>query len=239
MNPWSLERAAAILPHSCLVLLAGCYCQPELDHPGETSPPLRPEASRPGLPLAKEPTLVTVVQRRSALVPGSDGRLRLRISDITGGQALVELTTRGGKRLVPRRSMRVGEAEKFEYCGRESVLSLTRLRNFLIGDDFAEFHVGDAELVATTQIERMLERVENSGLIFVRNGEDHDAESAAAHLRQKYQASGASIRSSDEFIDRIATQSSTTSEPYLVRIGRYSQPLADWLRDKGWALPER
>jgi hypothetical protein len=56
-----------------------------------------------------------------------------------------------------------------------------------------------------------------SDATFVRNGESYPASTAARFLREKWQSRQSEVRSADEFIDRIASFSSTTSQPYLIR----------------------
>ena len=66
---------------------------------------------------------------------------------------------------------------------------------------------------------------------FVRNGRDFSAADAARFLREKLKARGAALRSAEAFIEQIATGSSTTGQPYLIRWpdGRV-QPAAEFLR---------
>lgn len=68
---------------------------------------------------------------------------------------------------------------------------------------------------------------------FVRNGRDYDARDAARFLREKYLARGQEVDTADAFIERIASKSSTSGQPYLIRQadGR-EQPVADVLRNE-------
>lgn len=68
-------------------------------------------------------------------------------------------------------------------------------------------------------------------LKFVRNGRDYPAADAAHFLREKLHARGGAVRTAEAFVEQIATRSSTTGQPYLIRWpdGR-SQPAADFLR---------
>jgi len=52
---------------------------------------------------------------------------------------------------------------------------------------------------------------------FLRNGEAYPAASAARFLREKWHARRSEVRTAEEFIDRVASFSSTTSKPYLIR----------------------
>jgi hypothetical protein len=52
---------------------------------------------------------------------------------------------------------------------------------------------------------------------FVRNGKEYDAKSAAEFLRRKWEANRKSVHTAADFITTVATKSSTTGKPYLIR----------------------
>jgi membrane-bound lytic murein transglycosylase len=53
--------------------------------------------------------------------------------------------------------------------------------------------------------------------VFVRNGKAYGPATAAKFLRGKWEDRAAQIRSAEDFIAKVATRSSTTGKPYLVR----------------------
>jgi hypothetical protein len=66
---------------------------------------------------------------------------------------------------------------------------------------------------------------------FVRNGKDYSAAAAAEFLRRKWQTLRAEVCSAEDFIDRVASSSSTTGKPYLIRFGDGREvPSAEFLR---------
>ena len=68
------------------------------------------------------------------------------------------------------------------------------------------------------RIERLIDAVEKSSdCRFVRNGVDYDASTAARFLRAKWAYAGDRIRTAEDFIREIGTQSSTTGTRYRVR----------------------
>ena len=81
------------------------------------------------------PLLITVAQRQSS----TTGPLTLRVRDIAGGQVLTMIVDRNDNALLPLRSMKVGDSATFTHNRTTYTLTLTRLKNFLIGEDFAEF----------------------------------------------------------------------------------------------------
>jgi hypothetical protein len=54
--------------------------------------------------------------------------------------------------------------------------------------------------------------------VFIRNGKEYDAASAAKFLRGKWEANDKEIRSAAEFIEKVATKSSTSGKPYRIRL---------------------
>ena len=67
-------------------------------------------------------------------------------------------------------------------------------------------------------IESLIRHVEGlKGASFIRNGKSYDAASAGRFLRGKWQAKDKEIKTSADFISKVATMSSTTGKPYLIR----------------------
>lgn len=73
---------------------------------------------------------------------------------------------------------------------------------------------------ATEQVEReiqyLLDFVASSNCTFVRNGDNHDAADAADHLRLKYNNGKRYVDTAEDFIDRLASESSWTGRDYNV-----------------------
>jgi len=79
------------------------------------------------------------------------------------------------------------------------------------------------------EVEYLLEFVASSGCTFVRNGDDHDSVDAADHLRLKYSRGKRYVGSAEQFIDRLATESSWSGDPYTVTCEGKTQTSAKWL----------
>ena len=79
------------------------------------------------------------------------------------------------------------------------------------------------------EVEYLLEFVAASGCIFIRNDEEHSSEEAADHLRLKYSRGKRYVDTAEDFIDRLATESSWTGRAYTVRCGEQEQSSAAWL----------
>ena len=85
------------------------------------------------------------------------------------------------------------------------------------------------------EVNFLLGYVEGSGCEFYRNGIWHDSKSAQAHLRDKYKylATRNLINTTEDFIERAATESSFSGQPYVVRCNGFAPvPSNQWLRDE-------
>lgn len=79
------------------------------------------------------------------------------------------------------------------------------------------------------EVNYLLDFVANSGCAFQRNDSRHDPESAADHLRLKYDRGKGYVNSAEQFIDRLASKSSWTGKPYTVNCDGIREPAGVWL----------
>ena len=82
-----------------------------------------------------------------------------------------------------------------------------------------------------TEIQYLLDFVATSGCTFHRNGSDHDSADAADHMRLKYSRGKKYVGSSEQFIDRLATESSWTGRKYTVTCDGNTRPSGEWLHE--------
>lgn len=84
------------------------------------------------------------------------------------------------------------------------------------------------------RIERLIVYVESqSGMRFVRNGSSYSPRDAAKFLRGKYAKMGEHVSTAQQFIDQIASKSSTSGEVYLIRYADGRQvPAAHFLGEE-------
>ncbi|MTH45934.1 YfeK family protein [Intestinirhabdus alba] len=69
------------------------------------------------------------------------------------------------------------------------------------------------------RIGAMLEALaQQKTLIFIRNGTEHSSDEAVSHLRLKLSNTRNRINTAEQFIDKVASSSSITKKPYMVRI---------------------
>ncbi len=89
-----------------------------------------------------------------------------------------------------------------------------------------------AEINAITaaELEELLQQVQTSDCVFIRNGSAHNAEDAADHLRLKLKRGKKYVGNTENFIDRLASKSSWTGKPYTVRCASEEERAAsEWL----------
>jgi len=71
---------------------------------------------------------------------------------------------------------------------------------------------------ANPEINALIARVAQArGVVFIRNGSEHSASEAAAHLQRKLSAARGRITTAEQFIDVLGTRSSFTGIVYRVR----------------------
>ena len=104
---------------------------------------------------------------------------------------------------------------------------------FMLGLALAQVARAEPSTKVQIEVNFLLGFVEGSGCDFYRNGTWHDSKAAQAHLRDKYRYLVANdmIHTTEEFIERAATESSFSGQPYEVRChGGAMLTSNQWLR---------
>jgi hypothetical protein len=79
------------------------------------------------------------------------------------------------------------------------------------------------------KIEGLIEAVQGlEGAVFIRNGCSYNSATAARFLRGKWQARSGKVLSAEDFIDQVASCSSTTGQPYYIRLSDGRQLPSAW-----------
>lgn len=79
------------------------------------------------------------------------------------------------------------------------------------------------------EIDYLLDAVVESDCTFIRNGKEYPAAAARDHLQMKRERGRRYFDSTEEFIERIASESSWTGRPYQVRCGdAEAEPTRKW-----------
>ncbi len=98
--------------------------------------PPKPPVQRPAA-FSELPVEMTVNQRSTTTIPGS--KLRLTIDDITRRQVQASVADTEGLAVLAATSLKEGESAAFMLNDREYQLTLRKLENELVVDDFATF----------------------------------------------------------------------------------------------------
>ena len=105
------------------------------------------------------------------------------------------------------------QSARFRLTSMKLPLLVTTILFALVALGFAR----DAREQA--RIDFLLHEVETAkGVVFVRNGSEHDAASAAKHLRMKLDYAGNRVKTAEEFVKYCASESSLTHQRYTVRL---------------------
>lgn len=185
------------------------------------------------LDLPAEGVEVTMTQRRTADIEGTQGYLRLHIDDITAGQVLLSVRGADGKTFVSPRSVREGDRVTVDLGDGRYVLVIKSLVNLLIGEDYAVVGLYEREPLELRRIEALLRYIEGSDVVFVREDSEYDGAEAARHLRGKYGRATDRIQTVEQFIEEIGSRSSTTGKPYRIKQKDGSTtPAGAWLRER-------
>jgi hypothetical protein len=113
---------------------------------------------------------------------------------------------------------------------------MKRLLLFLLAVSFAAAgNAASLSPAARAEIDALLSRLEASSCTFNRNGTWYPPAEAKSHLlrKLKYLEDRGAVESTEQFIERAASNSSTTGQPYLVKCGSGAPVQSGmWLRSQ-------
>ena len=79
------------------------------------------------------------------------------------------------------------------------------------------------------EIDYLIDSVGRGGCTFIRNDRRYSGRDAREHLQSKRQRNAQLIDTTEEFIEKIASESSTSGEPYLISCrGQQQQTANEW-----------
>jgi hypothetical protein len=82
------------------------------------------------------------------------------------------------------------------------------------------------------EIDHLLNFIEESGCMFIRNSKEYKATEARDHIENKYAYIKRWVKKTEDFIKYAATKSSMTGKSYLIRCNGRDRPSAEWLQDE-------
>ena len=82
-------------------------------------------------------------------------------------------------------------------------------------------YAADRKDIMEKEIQHLFDHLKNSDCEFNRNGKWYNAEEAQNHINKKYNylLKRGLINSTEQFIDRVASKSSMSGKPYIVKCG--------------------
>lgn len=86
------------------------------------------------------------------------------------------------------------------------------------------------------EIATLITAVETSGCTFYRNGKTHTAQEGADHLRLKLRRGAKYAKTTESFIDKLASKSSWTGKSYEIECNKKTQTINSWLHSKLQAI---
>ena len=82
---------------------------------------------------------------------------------------------------------------------------------------------------AEEEIRFLIGSVGRDGCAFIRNSQRWSRRSARDHLRSKWQLNEHLVEDAEDFVEKIASQSATSGQPYLIRCrNQQEQSARDW-----------
>jgi hypothetical protein len=84
------------------------------------------------------------------------------------------------------------------------------------------------------KIDWLIDQVGQSKATFIRNGTGYNAAKAVSHLKFKLFLAGSRVQTVKDFVEGVASSSSETGNPYLIRLpgAAAPTPMHDWLTAK-------
>ena len=80
------------------------------------------------------------------------------------------------------------------------------------------------------EIQHLMAYIAGAECRFIRNGKEYSPEAARNHIQKKYEYARNRIKTTEEFIQGIASKSSISGKAYMVRCNDQIMLCADWLR---------
>lgn len=95
---------------------------------------------------------------------------------------------------------------------------MSKLFLFISGIFFTASTITATPLTEGQKIDKLIVYVANlKDVMFVRNGTEYSPKVAAEHLSMKREKAGSRLKTAREFIDKVASKSSMSDKPYLIK----------------------
>ena len=113
------------------------------------------------------------------------------------------------------------------------ILSTSFFLLLVVATSFS-LRAAEKPLTEKEKIDALIKHLENlKDSTFIRNDSEYEAKTAARFLRGKWQAQEKEIKTATDFIEKVASVSSTSGKPYVIRFKDAREvKCGDYLRDE-------
>jgi len=190
---------------------------------------------------------IRIPQRGSKTIKGAEGDIEIILGDITMGAVSVQIKSIDDDKVYLKTNMSEGQNAIFQYTKEHYYrVKINSFEEHIFHDDIAfisfrkvSIEKGKAEAPEITkntetkisgdEIRTYLNKIKNSKLKFIRNGEILNDSSMANHLEAKYILNQNDIKTKEDFFEKIVCASMMTKESYKVIVDKDTMLLKSWL----------
>ena len=192
---------------------------------------------------------IKFVQRESKTIEGSEGDVEIYVGDVTMGTTQVKIKGIENNKLYFNQDMRQNDEGFFQYSEKKYYrIKVNKFENHLLHDDLAFISIREIDTKLGKQkastitentstelsgddVRISIEKIRESKLKYIRNGELLSDSDMAVHIESKYLLNQKDIRTKEDFYERILTKSMTTGETYKVIKKNDTLKLVDWIKE--------
>jgi alpha-tubulin suppressor-like RCC1 family protein len=174
----------------------------------------------------KEPVEFEMDTLSTIALPGSNNRIVIEIDFIIDDRVIVSVSWRYGNVIVARQPMGQNDSVNFAIGDHIYTLELIKLTKSRYQKGTVHFKLSYArrKLSENEKIENLILSLRDiNDAKFIRNGQEHTAEQAITHLRNKWELKQTEIKTAQDFISIVGSKSSTTGKDYIIRFSDESE----------------
>jgi hypothetical protein len=90
----------------------------------------------------------------------------------------------------------------------------------------------DCRAGAEQEVDHLLQSIEDSQCVFVRNGKHYSSSEARQHLQKKYNYIKRWVKKAEDFISYAASKSSISGKPYTIICDGNEMLSSEWFKEK-------
>ena len=190
---------------------------------------------------------IKFVQRESKIFKGSNGDVEIYVGDVTFGMTQIIIKGIEDNKIYLDREFTQNDEGYFKYGENNYYrIKVNKFENHMLHDDLAFISIREVDesvgkekasapkennthKIDEDEVRAVFNKIKNSKLKFIRNGEMLDDTTMAAHIESKYLMNQEDIKTKEDFNNRILTKSMSSGETYKVINGKDTIKLIDWV----------